>query len=132
MEILVQTLNISGVGIALVFAGILILWGMMALLVRLFREKQHQPDQNTDALDNTNTTNESRKKAALAAVAVALASNYLKPKAAAAAVVCALSLGIHPIMEKAHGTNFNSWQIANRIVQLNQRNQTFIRRPRGK
>lgn len=132
MDILSQTLNITWVGIALVFAGILVLWGMMALLVHVFREKLPIKPAQTNSVVNT-SSEEQRKKAALAAVAVALAGIDLKPRAAAAAVATALRIGESGFsLSAAAPQSVSSWQIANRIVQLNLRNQTFTRKPRGK
>jgi len=50
---IIQALEITGIGMGLVFLGILILWGMMALLVWIFKDKRtseheeeiHEEDQ---------------------------------------------------------------------------------------
>jgi len=44
---LIKALEISGLGMGLVFFGILLLWGMMALLVKL----THNPNELDDAED---------------------------------------------------------------------------------
>ncbi len=126
-------MNITWVGIALVFVGILALWGMMALLVHVFRERLPKKPAQANPITGDVSPEEHRKKAALAAVAVALAGNDLKPRAAAAAVATALRLGKGGFtLSTAAPQNVSSWQIANRSVQLNLRNQTFTRKPRGK
>ena len=134
MEILAQTLNITWVGIALVFVGILALWGMMVLLVYVFRDrKPKETTTGSPALHTTTDPDELRKKAALAAVSVALSGIEVSSKAAAAAVAVVLALGNGSnVLPAAVSQHVNSWQIANRIVQLNLRNQTFTRKPRGK
>lgn len=69
-ENLIIALQITLVGMGLVFAAILLLWGAMALLVRLTaRSVEAEAEQERAAL----TELERKQRAAAAAVAVALA-----------------------------------------------------------
>jgi Na+-transporting methylmalonyl-CoA/oxaloacetate decarboxylase gamma subunit len=69
-ENLIIALQITLVGMGLVFAAILLLWGIMALLVRLTaRSVEAEAEQERAAL----TELERKQRAAAAAVAVALA-----------------------------------------------------------
>jgi Na+-transporting methylmalonyl-CoA/oxaloacetate decarboxylase gamma subunit len=66
---LLTALVITAIGIGLVFSAILLLWGMMALLVRLARDpvmKISDPDEQTTELDL-------KRQAAAAAITTALA-----------------------------------------------------------
>jgi Na+-transporting methylmalonyl-CoA/oxaloacetate decarboxylase gamma subunit len=69
-ENLILALQITLVGMGLVFAAILLLWGVMALLVRLTaRSVEAEAEQERAAL----TELERKQRAAAAAVAIALA-----------------------------------------------------------
>ena len=64
-------LQITVIGMSLVFASIILLWIMMAILVRLTAEKE---EIVTEAIkDNKQIETDKKKKAAIAAVVVALA-----------------------------------------------------------
>ena len=77
MENLGTSLWITLIGMGLVFAAIILLWGLMALLVNLTKDKVEA--QETVA-DTTVTDNGAQKAmAAAAAVAVALAANAGSP-----------------------------------------------------
>ncbi|MBN1201631.1 MAG: OadG family protein [Anaerolineae bacterium] len=66
-ENLITSLEITVVGMGLVFGAILLLWLVMALLVRFTTEREPEPTgPNADEI-------EMRRRAAVAAVAVALA-----------------------------------------------------------
>lgn len=66
-ENLADALQITAIGMALVFAGILVLWLMMTLLMRLTAEQaQHEAEVRASERDL-------KQRAALAAVAVLLA-----------------------------------------------------------
>jgi Na+-transporting methylmalonyl-CoA/oxaloacetate decarboxylase gamma subunit len=45
---LIKALEISGIGMGLVFLGILVLWGMMALLVKLTNNPNELIDESED------------------------------------------------------------------------------------
>jgi Na+-transporting methylmalonyl-CoA/oxaloacetate decarboxylase gamma subunit len=73
-------LQITAIGMSLVFGAIVLLWGLMALLVRL------AADQPTPAaaLDGSSTPHELKQRAAAAAVAAALALEAQKQTEGAA------------------------------------------------
>lgn len=71
MSDLSLTLVITAVGMGLVFAAILLLWGVMVLLVRLAGERDHTL---TAQAEPDMAELEMKRRAAAAAVAIALAS----------------------------------------------------------
>jgi Na+-transporting methylmalonyl-CoA/oxaloacetate decarboxylase gamma subunit len=70
---LILALQITVVGMGLVFAAILLLWGLMALLVRLAPERREKPIQET--ADEHEAEMERKRRAAAVAVAIALAQH---------------------------------------------------------
>jgi Na+-transporting methylmalonyl-CoA/oxaloacetate decarboxylase gamma subunit len=64
-------LQITLIGMGLVFAAILVLWGLMAILVRVAPEHQKEGGQADIAPDNDKS--EQKRRAAAVAVAIALA-----------------------------------------------------------
>jgi hypothetical protein len=64
-------LQITAIGMSLVFASIILLWIMMAILVRLTAEKEVIVTEVKE--DNKQIEMDKKKKAAIAAVVVALA-----------------------------------------------------------
>ncbi|WP_119071700.1 OadG family protein [Aggregatilinea lenta] len=75
-ENLVDALEITAVGMTLVFGAIFLLWGVMSLLVRFTADR---PDTATDAPGTAATNDaetERKRRAAVAAVAVALAREH--------------------------------------------------------
>ena len=64
-------LQITAIGMGLVFASIILLWIMMAVLMRLTGEKKAAP--KVSPLEKKSSESERKKKAAIAAVVVALA-----------------------------------------------------------
>ena len=64
-------LQITAIGMSLVFAAIILLWIMMAILVRLTAEKEEIVTEVK--VDNQQIETNRKKKAAIAAVVVALA-----------------------------------------------------------
>ena len=71
---LVTALEITVVGMALVFGAIVVLWLVMALLVRLTGERELILPRRRPAVPTAEEEMELRRRAAIAAVAVALAS----------------------------------------------------------
>lgn len=125
---IIQALEITGIGMGLVFVGILVLWGLMALMVRVFREKESEPEACESMVEVPPL--ELKKKAAAAAVAVALNTMDYRRQAAAAAVAAALEIFGQPVMEPPAPVA-SSWQIVNRLNQINLRNQSYTRKSRG-
>lgn len=66
---LLIAIQITVVGMALVFAAIILLWGLMALLVRVTAEKP----ETVEVASATTDTLSAKRQAAIAAVAVVLA-----------------------------------------------------------
>lgn len=64
-------LEITVIGIVLVFVGILVLWGMMELLVRV-TTKRSKPNPKSESLQDTTQEISLKQKAAAVAVGVAL------------------------------------------------------------
>lgn len=124
---IIQALEITGIGMGLVFVGILALWAVMALLVHVFRDRGEKKSKETPMEE---TVTDIRQKAAAAAVAVALSIQDLRPQAAAVAVATALAFASQPAAETPT-IHASSWQIVNRMTQINLRNQTFTRKSRG-
>lgn len=104
------------VGMGIVFIGILVLWGLMALMVRIW---PHDAGEEDAAEDESGTAAE---------------DDSLKAKAAAAAVAVALSFrqsGFAPSAGAASSSNSSPWQVTTRAMQVNQSMQSFNRKPRG-
>jgi Na+-transporting methylmalonyl-CoA/oxaloacetate decarboxylase gamma subunit len=74
MQNLSLALQITLVGMGAVFAAIVLMWGVMAVLVRLTPEVAEAADAApTPALPDSNADDALRRRAAIAAVGVALA-----------------------------------------------------------
>jgi Na+-transporting methylmalonyl-CoA/oxaloacetate decarboxylase gamma subunit len=70
-ENVIIALQITMIGMGLVFAAILVLWGLMAILVRIAREAP--PESDTPETTRNADQVERRRRAAALAVAIALA-----------------------------------------------------------
>jgi len=108
-------LMMTVVGMGIVFIGILILWGVMALMVRIWPD-----DSSEKEVEEVQGSQEG--------------NGDLKAKAAAAAVAVAMTLrrGVFntSASSPAGGTS-SSWQVTTRAMQVNQNTQSFNRKPRG-
>ena len=104
-------LQITAVGMGLVFAAILLIWGMMALLTKLTAEKEPAnmqgftpiPDQDENA------------QAAAIAVAIAMAEHQLSQA--------------HPLPAPPAAI-VSAWQLGMRTRQLSQKGRPIVRQPR--
>ncbi|HEY59715.1 MAG TPA: OadG family protein [Anaerolineae bacterium] len=113
MHNLENALFITAIGIGLVFVGIIFLWGLMALLVRLpFKQrsttiKPTQPSAKTEQEELN-----------------------LKRQAVAAAIVAAISLQNASLITSAHKVRetISPWQAGYRSRQLNQTSHIFNRK----
>jgi Na+-transporting methylmalonyl-CoA/oxaloacetate decarboxylase gamma subunit len=133
-DTLVQALQITLIGMGLVFVGLLILWGLMEATVQLtaWYNRSHPEEEEGEEEEAEATAEE-------APAAVALpASTDLKQKAAAAAVAIALAIDEEsaPVeMAAVHSNGYaaqpSAWQSVMRSAQLNQRSNHFTRKPRG-
>lgn len=114
MTVLSKALLMTALGMGLVFIGIVLLWGFMALMVRIFPNKEEEVKEEKQA-PTLNDDGEIKKQAAAAAVAVALALNR----------------GAYTIPFEKSGAAISEWQSVTRSIQLNLRNQIFSRKTRG-
>lgn len=136
-------LLITLIGMGLVFAALLLLWGLMDAMVRL--ANRFFPDHNDEGgSDEDYDSGEDvelvkaeigpetdlRAQAAAAAVAVGLALRSRIDTAAAAAVAVALSLKAQRIALSAEAANqsTSSWQAVHRANRLSQRLNLFDRK----
>jgi len=117
---LTNVLLISAIGMGLVFAAILLLWGLMEVLMRFTAARPAAP-------------------AALQAAPAAEpaqpveATRSLKLQAAAAAVAAALAqqqARSHRVARRPVGS-MTAWQAAGRASEMNLRKQPFYQRKRG-
>jgi Na+-transporting methylmalonyl-CoA/oxaloacetate decarboxylase gamma subunit len=106
--------QISALGMGLVFAAILLLWGVLALLVRLTTERQPEPDTNpaeiTPALAILDAPNPRSARARAAAVAVAIALARKAPTPAT-----------HEMVSTTPSSAVSAWQAVMRATVLNAR-----------
>lgn len=115
MTVLSKALLMTLMGMGLVFVGIVLLWGFMALMVRLFPNKEEDEVKDEKGKQVSGEDAVMKQKAAAAAVAVALA----------------LSQAAYGLGGETSGLGVSSWQSVTRSMQVNLRNQTFSRKIRG-
>ena len=111
MQYLQPALEITLVGMGLVFLGILALWAMMALLVRLFADKH---EKTTDDAIRTGNADELEHKRLAAAIAAAAAIEMHNTS---------ISISSHKERE-----SISAWQAAHRSQQLNKSRPSFSRK----
>jgi Na+-transporting methylmalonyl-CoA/oxaloacetate decarboxylase gamma subunit len=111
MQTFQLALQISLVGMGLVFIGILVLWAMMALLVRLFADKPKNSE------DETTRSEESEDKGN-------------KRLAAAVAAATAIEMQNISILSSSHKEreSISAWQAAHRSQQLHKNRPSFSRK----
>jgi Na+-transporting methylmalonyl-CoA/oxaloacetate decarboxylase gamma subunit len=110
-------LQITAIGMGLVFAAIILLWWMMALLTRVLPEKEPAPESGvSDAAENAPVTDRDLKaQAAAVAVAIALADHQVTH--------------IHPLSAPPTAI-VSAWQLGMRTRQLSQKGTSIVRNPR--
>jgi Na+-transporting methylmalonyl-CoA/oxaloacetate decarboxylase gamma subunit len=127
-EALRSALLVTGLGIALIFVAILLLWGLMALIVKIPGElagsEEEEAGGEEAAVDDVPTL----------ADMPPMAATGEKARAAALAVAVALALqqsrrATTPIAPAT--SNVSSWQAVLRAGRIGQRAQVFSRKPRG-
>jgi len=109
-----QGLLIAGIGLGLVFAVIILLWWLMALLMRLTSREKSEENVETDAAEGDAVeilaakTDESKLKAVAAAVAAVIAFEKTK---------------MQPGMDQVGDVkgNLSPWQTVHRSRQLENR-----------
>ena len=96
---------------ALVFFGILVLWLMMAMLVRIFTDKPKNAESEAALLEDADELGKKRLAAAIA-------------------VATALEMQNSSILFSSHKEreNISAWQAANRSQQLNKSRSSLSRK----
>lgn len=126
MSNLEKSLLMTLIGMGLVFVGILLLWGLMALMVRVLPERRAKSGEDDNPQDDPADEIASTEDPA------PVPDAGLRRRAAAAAVAVALAMhrtGAALVQPPVH--QVSSWQAVLRANQLNQRLQMFNRKPRG-
>src|SRR5512145_796237 len=117
MNNMLLALEITALGMGLVFAAIVLLWGMMSLLTAITAEKDVAPKRDASVSDSTQSDpvmdGDFAAKAAAIAVAIALAEQQAS--------------SAHPLSEPPTPI-VSAWQLGMRTRQLDQKGP--IRRPR--
>ena len=117
MSNLLIALQITALGMGLVFAAILVLWWMMALLTSVMAEKETFSEDNTVrsvSMEATSARNHAAQAAAVA-VAIALAEQEARQ---------VIQLSVPPT------ATVSAWQLGMRTRQLYQKGTPLIRKPR--
>ncbi len=129
MSTTLATLWITLIGMGLVFIGILALWGLMELIVKLTnRYALAHPESEEGEVEETH--------AAAPIVEVQPTASGSKPQAAAVAVAIALALEAEaevevPVLAQPQNGQASAWQAVMRSAQLTQRSNQFNRKSRG-
>ena len=117
MSNIALALQITAVGMGLVFAAIILLWWMMALMTSLLAEKESPAE--TAASDSAGAASGSE--------------HDIKARAAAVAVAAALAdhrvTHIHPLADPPTAI-VSAWQLGMRTRQLSQKGTPLVRNPR--
>lgn len=112
-----NALLITLIGMGLVFAAIVLLWGLMALMVRLFQDKPESEEAQEEGEET------------IAAAATEEVASDIKLRAAAAAVAVALAMqNSNVALFSQPELTASAWQTAMRTATLNQRSQLFSRK----
>jgi Na+-transporting methylmalonyl-CoA/oxaloacetate decarboxylase gamma subunit len=114
MTVMQQGLLIAGIGMGLVFIVIIFLWGLMALMMRVTSGKQtdteeKRPESTDEPLMPEMEDLEGPRRAAAAAVAVALASRGTRRQTSVQS-------------EESVDSSLSPWQAAHRARQLEHKN----------
>jgi len=115
MLILTQTLIITGIGVGLIFIGILCLWALMEVMVRFIKDprkgEDEEVEQAAEVVETAAPATDSRRKAAALAVAVALARGSARMSISARS-----------------DSQISNWQSARRTMERQQNTQLFFRK----
>ena len=113
------SLQITLLGMGLVFGAIILITLMMNVLVRLTSPQEQKPQENSATADLAGQGNPSEKDESL---------QVMKKKAAAAAVACLLAMeqrsSLPNPIRASRPRPISPWQAAQRGQQLNQRGRT--------
>lgn len=117
MNTLVMALEITALGMGLVFAAIILLWWMMSLLTNATTEKERQ--ESTSISDSGMSAplidRENKARAAAVAVAMALAEQQMSQA--------------HPLSVPPTAI-ISAWQLGMRTRQMYQKGTPIVRKPR--
>jgi Na+-transporting methylmalonyl-CoA/oxaloacetate decarboxylase gamma subunit len=111
MNNLLLALEITVVGMGLVFAALILIWWMMALLTSLTTEKEAPADEPP----STASEYDEKAQAAAIGVAIALADHQLSQA--------------HPLQDPPTAI-VSAWQLGMRSRQLSQKGTPIVRNPR--
>jgi Na+-transporting methylmalonyl-CoA/oxaloacetate decarboxylase gamma subunit len=112
MNNLTLALEITALGMGLVFAAIILIWWMMALLTTVTAEKETPADQAVSTEDE----NDKKAQAAAIGVAIAMAEHQLSQA--------------HPLQDPPTAI-VSAWQLGMRSRQLSQKGTPIVRNPRN-
>ncbi len=117
MSNLAIALQITALGMGLVFAAIILLWWMMALMTSLLAEKEPSAESSASNPAEASPISERdlKAQAAAIAVAVALADHQVTH--------------IHPLAAPPTAI-VSAWQLGMRTRQLSQKGTPLVRNPR--
>ena len=117
MSDLLLALEITALGMGLVFAALILLWGLMTLLTSLTAEKEDSPTPQGADLNSaiSDVEVEKARKAQAAAVAIAIAMAERQVSSA------------HPLPDPPTAS-VSPWQLGMRTRQMYQKGGSIIRR----
>lgn len=116
MSNILIALQISALGMGLVFAAIILLWWMMALLTNIMREKGAPAGRaNNPLTPNPSLPGRGELQAAAVAVAIALAEHEASQA--------------HPLPAPPTAI-VSAWQLGMRTRQLSEKGTPIVRKPR--
>ena len=121
MSNLSTALWITAIGMGLVFAAIILLWWMMALLTSVIKDREHV----STAAENASPSFEN----------AARMHSQKERKARAAAVAVATAIADHQVththpLSVPPTTIVSAWQLGMRTRQLSQKGTPIVRKPR--
>ena len=119
MNNMILALEITALGMGLVFGAILILWGMMSLLTAITADRDAVSSERASESDSSGTAftkdDDLRAQAAAVAVAIALAEQQTS--------------SAHPLLDPPAAI-VSAWQLGMRSRQMYQKGGSFRRRAR--
>jgi Na+-transporting methylmalonyl-CoA/oxaloacetate decarboxylase gamma subunit len=119
MNNLLIAFQITALGMGLVFAAIILLWGMMNLLTWITADKEASPPPPEGSLDTARSVTIENRDMQAQAAAVAVAIALAKQQAS----------GAHPLLTPPT-VIISAWQLGMRTRQLYQKGLPVRRQPR--
>jgi sodium pump decarboxylase gamma subunit len=127
MDLLPSALQITAIGMGLVFIALLLLWGLMELMMRLTSRSAQAEAVSENAAGEV-------EAAVIPVEARPAAASDLRARAAAAAVAAALAAKARAVGAFSAGpveSNTGAWQAVLRGTQLNRRSLMYSRKQRS-